>query len=540
MKSSPLRLALLLAVFASVLTLAVSQSLGKRTGAMDQLDLLIDVRQEIVSEYVQKPDEEKMVDAAVRAMVESLDDPYTVYLDPEELKPFDREVRGTFTGIGAEVMMDPDEKRARVVSPLEDSPAWKAGVMAGDLIMEVDGESTHEVSLNDVVNKLLGDEGTKVTVKVRHESGETSELTITRGKIEVQTIKGLRRNGQNHWEFMIDPVSKIGYVRILQFAPKTADDLRAALEQLNGQGMRGLILDLRFDPGGLLEAAVEIADMFLPEGKTIVSIRGRSVPTRVFDSTDKDLAADVPLVVLANEGSASAAEILTGALSDNDRAKFVGARTFGKGSVQQVKMLPSGEGAIKITNAHYYLPSGRNIHRLPDAEKWGVDPQDGFYVPMTPAQVKEMLRIRREGDVLRAATATQPAPKVTAQWIDEYLKDPQFAAGLRTLVHKLDSGEWLAVGESDATALARMAQRESLTRQRDLIQKRLDEIQEQLGKLDRGEEIDAAATQASAEDAAMDEDSLDQTADHPVKQMMPSTMPAEVTQPSDPVPATQP
>lgn len=451
--------------------------------AFDQLDLLVDVRHEIVTQYVEAPDERAMTEAAARAMIESLEDPYTSYLSPSELEPFDKEVRGTFSGIGAEVRFDPDARRARIVSPLEDSPAWRAGIMAGDLVLEIDGHSTLDMPLAEAINRLTGPEGTTVALTVRHESGQENTFTITRARINVPSIKGLYRNAAQQWQYLIDAQRGIGYIRILQFTPSTVGDLRHVLEQLLAHDLRGLIIDLRFDPGGMLEVAVAIADMFLPEGKTIVSVRGRNVPPRVFTSTaEPTIVAPVPLVVLANEASASASEILTGALAENDRALFIGTRTFGKGSVQQVRMLASGQGAIKITNAYYYLPSGRNIHRLPDADRWGVDPPDGFYVAMSPEQVEAMLQVRREGDVLRPQN-NGPEHEVTPQWIAEDLQDPQLAAALTALRGKLETGDWPRVGEDGSADLALQARRQQLERQRQRLQQAVDEIDQRLARL---------------------------------------------------------
>lgn len=511
----------------------------------DQLDLLVDVRHHLVKEYVEQPDESKMVLNAVRAMVDSLDDPHTVYLTPQELEPFDREVRGSFSGIGAEVEMDQQHRRVRVVSPLEDSPAWSAGVMAGDLILEINGQSTADMTLSQAVDRLTGPAGTTVVIKVRHAGGEEQRITITRAQITVPSVKGLRREGAGqHWQFMLDPQHRIGYVRVLQFSENTADDLRSALEQLKAQAVRGLILDLRFDPGGLLESAVEVANLFLPAGKIIVSVRGRDGPGQTFYSTENEVLPDVPVVVLANEASASAAEIVTGALADNHRAKFVGTRTFGKGSVQQIRMLPGGQGALKITNAYYYLPSGRNIHRRPDAEVWGVDPEPGFYVPMTPGQIREMIQARRQSDILRPptqpatqtasdASATQPAFEVTPQWIRDQLQDPQLAAGLEALQGRLATRNWPHVGRTDVQQQVELAQRQRL---RALLEQRVKDLQNEVVRIDKGVPLKEIRAALEGKSASADTDQLlPETATEPSDlepQLTPQTQPAQ-TQASD-------
>ncbi len=476
------------------LLLLTAQSLAIRGSAIDQLNLLVDVRQELVENYVEPVDQRKIVEAAVRGMVESLGDPYTSFINQDEIDDFDKSIRGTFSGIGAEIEIR--DNRLRIASPLEDSPAWKAGVLAGDIVLEIDGKPVSEIFADlksdaeksrEAIKRLTGDEGTVVRLRVRHESGEEREIAITRARIEIPVIKGVRRVNDGHWDFMLDPKNKIGYIRLTQFTQRSVEDLRAALRQLKAAGVRGLILDLRFDPGGLLPAAVQVADMFLPEGKRIVSVKGRNVPEHVEMSTAQDELTDVPMVVLANEASASASEIVTGALKDNGRAKFIGTRTFGKGSVQTVKMIQndSGQplGILKLTNAYYYLPSGRNIHRVEGAEAWGVDPEDGFYVPMTVEQMRKMIEARRESDVLRPGNGGSSEAEVTPDWINEKLHDPQLAAGLQALLGKLDTGDWPIVGESNVQKLANQTQRDNLLRQRDLIRESLRQVEAQLAQL---------------------------------------------------------
>lgn len=447
----------------------------------DQIDLLVDVRHEIVRHYVEQPDERKMIEQAVRAMVGALDDRYTVFLTAQELDPFDKQVRGSFSGIGAEI--DIHRERLRIVSPLEDSPAWNAGVMAGDIVLEIDGESTEGISITDAVSKLTGPEGTQVVIRVRHESGDEEVIAVTRARINVQTVRGIRRDSDNHWDYMLDDANRIGYIRITQFTGTTAQSVEEALQLLGQEQMQGLILDLRFNPGGLLESAVAVADLFLEAGQKIVSVKGRTVAQRVHESSRPDTIDGLPIVVLANEASASAAEIVTGALADNKRAKFIGSRTFGKGSVQQVKMLENGSGALKITHAYYYLPAGRNIHRREGQEVWGVDPDDGFYVPMTAQQVKQMIEVRRDSGMLRAGSL-QDLPAVTPQWIQEEMADLQLAAGLRALLGRIAHDTWPAVGESGAEQLVRQNMRDNLIRQRDLLNERLELVRQELAKLD--------------------------------------------------------
>ncbi|MBI1337547.1 MAG: PDZ domain-containing protein [Phycisphaera sp.] len=463
-----------------------------------QLDVLADIRHEIVSQYVEKPDEINMIEDAARAMVESLNDRFTVFLPPTELEGFERVVRGTFSGIGAEV--DIHENRLRIVSPLEDSPAWKAGVMPGDIVLEVDGQSTEGMKLTDCIGKLTGEEGTRVTLLIRHETGVEETLTITRANIQVQTVRSFVSDGRLHPDYMIDKDKGIGYMRLTQFTASTTQAVRDALEDMKSQNVRGIIIDLRFNPGGLLDAAVAISDMFLPAGKTIVSIKGRVVPEKIFTATDDATLTDVPIVVIANESSASASEILTGALSDNQRALFVGTRTFGKGSVQQVRMLEGGHGAIKITNAYYYLPNGRNIHRREGKDVWGVDPSEGCYVRLTPEQRQAMVDAYNQ---YRKDRDSEKPSIITGQFATDTLKDPQLAAAIKAIAGKIDTGNWPQVGQSDSQGLAMLTQRELLQRQRDLLTDRLEEIDKQIKKLESAKSPpEAEAPVASEQDEA--------------------------------------
>jgi len=472
----------------------VPESAANLMNVFDQLDLLVDVRQQLVANYVEEVDQGVLVERAVEAMVESLDDPFTEYYSQDQLAQFQKHVRGAFSGIGAEITSENDH--IKIVTPLEDSPAWRAGIVAGDVILKIDGEDAAGITVQEAVDRLTGPEGTDVTITIRHETGSEETVTITRARIRPATVKGIRRDAEQHWDYMIDPGSKVAYIRLTNFVRPTAEELEKVLESLEADGARGLILDLRFNPGGLLESAVKIADLFLDEGQTVVSIRGRMVEEKSHSATSHTPFDDIPMVVLANEASASASEILAGALLDHGRAVVVGTRTFGKGSVQQIFALPRSPGAVKITNAHYYLPSGRNIHRRPDSDTWGVDPGDGFYVPMSAAELREMFEVRRNREIIRAASGDGQAgdpDEVTPEWVAETLKDPQLAAGLRAIQGKLETGKWPRVGESGVEALVRLQQIEELSRRRDLLAERLAEINEELTRLREGEDPVATA-----------------------------------------------
>ncbi|MEM7577918.1 MAG: S41 family peptidase, partial [Planctomycetota bacterium] len=374
--------------------------------------------------------------------------------------------------------------------------------------------------------------GTEVTIRVRHLDGEEREITITRATIQVHTVRGFSRDADQQYTYWLDPENKIGYVRLTQFNQDSSREIRKVLSDLVDDGMRGLIFDLRFNPGGLLDAAEEISDMFLPGGQTIVSVRGRSVQDQVYTSTD-DLVVplDVPVVVMANENSASASEIVAGALSENDRAVFVGTRTFGKGSVQQLKQFERRElGALKLTNAYYYLPSGRNIHRRPingddgliEVQKpftdtrpvldddgnpklddngeplteefentrtiqmdkpWGVDPTDGQYVPMSIDEIRAMIEARRQRDVVRERDGTEAVEAINADVLRETYQDLQLAAAYEALTGQLDRGDWPTVGQTNAEAIIALAEIESLKKARQRAMEAVSAIDEELAQL---------------------------------------------------------
>lgn len=484
LKFHALLMSLLIALGLCLVPVGAAPDEPETLDVYDQLDLLVDIRHELVNNYVESPKQKELIEAAVRGMIEALDDPYTVFLNAEDLAPFQRQIQGRFSGIGAEVEIHED--RLRIVSPLEDSPAWKAGILAGDVVLEIEGQDTEGMSLADSIKLLTGEAGTDVSLKVRHRTGEVATITITRDVINVPTIRGTHRLEDSHFDHMLDPANKIGFIRISQFTRKSAEDLEKAIKELLEAGVRGIILDVRFNPGGLLQAATEISDLFLEPGQRIVSVKGRNTPEKTYDAKTKPLVpADIPVVIIANEGSASASEILAGALSENDRALFVGTRTFGKGSVQTVRQLLDGNAAIKLTSAYYYLPTGRNIHRTGnDDEEWGVDPSEGCYVPMDADAIRAMIDARRDGEFNRLVADAKADNKINPKWIEESLKDVQLAKAHEAMLGKLKSGEWPKVGKSNTDELVKLRKRQRLLDQRDRVAEALAKIDEQLAKLD--------------------------------------------------------
>jgi len=546
MSNSPNRLRwqvfTLTALLLIAMGLVLPDAVARKLSAYEFFDRLVDIRGQLVRNYVESPDQSKLVEGAIEGMLQQLNDPYTAYFTAEELQSFERHTSGSFSGIGAEISQQDDY--IVIVTPLEDSPAYEAGLVAGDLIIAVDGESLEGVSTNEAVKRITGPEGTDVTLTIRHPDGTVEDVVITRQRIEIQTVKGFHRKADNGWDYMLDADNRIGYIRMTQFSQPTYDALVQALEQLRDAGMKGLILDLRYNPGGLLDAATDIADLFIESGD-IVSTKGRSSPERTYRAESDGTLPRFPMVVLVNEGSASASEILAGALKDNDRAIVLGSRTVGKGSVQQIVPLEGNNGGLKLTTSYYYLPSGRNIHRREDADVWGVDPNDGFYLAMDREEQVAMMKIRRQGEIIRPedaddadgnqaddnaasdagdpeeastngsddnasgdtdasdggasnadgsppsdeADATEvvyPGPgEMNPAWIRDNLKDKQLAAALETMMAKLDTGAWQPVGADSAAMQAQLTRRENLEKARNRLQEQLTEIGQEIEKINQ-------------------------------------------------------
>jgi carboxyl-terminal processing protease len=347
--------------------------------------MLADVLERVKHDYVNPVDDHQLLQAAIRGMVSSLD-PYSAYLDGDEYDEVKISSSGQYSGVGIEVSMEDQE--VVVVSPFEGSPAAAAGIRPGDVIAAIDGVPVNTTNLADTIGRMRGKEGTTVKIGILREgSAEPLQFTLKRSRVELHSVK----------TELLEP--GMGYVRISQFSETTGDDLDLALKDLrkrNGAALKGLVLDLRNNPGGVLEAAVSVSDTFLDTG-VIVTAKGRTPESKFeMDATPGDALKGAPMVVLINGGSASAAEIVAGALKDNHRAKLMGRTTFGKGSVQTVIPL-SGDRAIKLTTSLYYTPSGISInHRgiAPDIEL----PRD----PSPPSAPADAPLLQRDPEVKRA------------------------------------------------------------------------------------------------------------------------------------------
>lgn len=381
------------------------------------------------------------------AALETLD-PYTVMVWPRQVQDFEKMMMNEFSGVGIEISKP--RGMLTVASLLPDTPAYRAGLDAGDVIVAVDGVPTKDMSLTCAVKKITGPKGTSVVLSVKRPAEEEpEEITITRDRIIVPTIRGWQRTEAGSWLYVIDEANRVGYVRITSFAGETASDFEDVLRELEAEGLKGLIIDLRFNTGGLLDSAVNIVDKFIREG-LIVRTQPKigMIPSYEY-AHRRGTHPDYPIVILVNSGSASASEIVAGALADPKykRAVLVGDRTHGKGSVQGITHYPGGGAQLKYTMAYYHLPSGQRVKSRDAVEKegrkdWGVGAN--VEIKLNTNEMREMLDVQRDNDVLVQATREEHSDSYKKRTLEETLKaDPQLAVGLLVVKTKLIEGDAL-------------------------------------------------------------------------------------------------
>jgi carboxyl-terminal processing protease len=453
----------------------------KQPAPQDSLKQIDEVRKKLLEHYVAPVNQQRLAQDAIKGMLKALEDPYTTYIPTEEFGQLDAQMKAALTGIGAQLGIV--RGRLTVITPLEDSPAFKAGVRPGDIIEAIDGKPTAGITIQEAIKRILGPRGAVVKLKVIHTDGAVAELPITRTEIRFSSVAGFHRGDDDRWQLMLDDKNKIAYLRILQFSPRTGQEVRAALESLLKDGMKGLILDLRACPGGFLEQAVAVCRLFLSKG-TILTTRGPNKQETSWKANGKDTLGDFPLVVLVNEQTASAAEIVAGALRDHERAVLVGTRTFGKGSVQMLVELKEG-GALKVTTAYHYLPSGRNIQKRPGEKVWGVDPNDGFYLPLTAKQTEAMRLDAAQRNLVGLKKEERPKwpARLTPKIIEEQHADPQLAAALRTMTARLTGGEFIKVGQPGAVAQDHALRLEEMRQRRETLQRDLQQLERAISDL---------------------------------------------------------
>ena len=381
-------------------------------------DTIVRVMEQIDRNYIEEVNDRELFEGALNGIVGQLDDPYSAYEPPQQATEFRQHLDQKFGGIGIHVTFDEQKQRLTVVSPMIGTPAYEAGVLAGDTILEIDGESTAGLKTEDALHLLRGEPGQAVHLTVQHEGqGGPVILEMKRAIINVPSVLGDTRDAEGRWQFVLESDPRIGYLRITTFGDQTLGELEQALQKLDARSVKGLILDLRGNAGGFLKTAVSTCDLFVRKGQ-IVSTRGRD-KTRIVDdyeATGKAPYTRWPVAVLVDHLTASASEIVSACLQDHHRAVVVGERTWGKGTVQNVIPLESGKSALKLTVATYWRPSEKNIHRVRDAKEsddWGVRPDPGFEVKLTEEQMRRVVEERHLRDVLKPPGA-KPAPDAPA------------------------------------------------------------------------------------------------------------------------------
>jgi carboxyl-terminal processing protease len=374
---------------------AVPQTAKSNTDTYRQLNLFAEVFERVRSDYVEEVKDDQLVEAAINGMLTSLD-PHSSYLNAKNYQDMQVQTRGEFGGLGIEVTQE--NGLVKVVSPIDDTPAARAGLKPNDLITHLDGESIAGLSLPEAVEKMRGPVNSQIKLTIRREGREPFDVSLTRAVVKIQSVKS-HIEGDN-----------VGYIRITSFNEQTDSGLQNAVKSLKqeaGKKLVGFVLDLRNNPGGLLDQAIAVSDAFIERGE-IVSTRGRrSEDAQRWNAKGGDIASGLPIVVLINGGSASASEIVAGALQDHRRAILLGTKSFGKGSVQTIIPLP-GHGAMRLTTARYYTPSGRSIQAK------GIEPD----VVVEPAKIEKIAQgvVRHEADLRGALKNTdKPAAQTTTQ-----------------------------------------------------------------------------------------------------------------------------
>ncbi len=497
---------ILLIALVAMLAIQIPSAIAGRASNYDWFGPIIDTRAILMDRYVDEPDDEAMQQAMLKAMVEAMEDPHTVYVPPVDESDFTKDLMGHYVGIGAHVR--PAERRLTIVSPMDGSPALEAGIKAGDLVLKVDDFDTLDQPTDEIIDHLLGEPGTQVTLLVRRRDGSEEEIVVTRRPIDAPTTYGfIRRDGQ--WKYMVDADRGIAYVRLAQFTDQTVSQVIEAMHRATEEGpVHALVLDLRNNPGGALQAAVAMSDLFLAEGD-IVSVGterpGRAAERRTRSARPGQLLEDIEVAVLIDQNSASASEIVAGAIKDNDRGRIIGKRSFGKGSVQEVRPLDDEMGLLKFTTAYYYLPSGRNLHRRPDQPEapWGVDPSTGCVVPETPEARRSRFEAQRSFEIITDEEPEIDGP-IDEAWLRDVYQDPALAEALGLLQHRLDTTSWPELAEDEDAAFPPMqAELDAAMDQREAMYRHLIELEERIAELEGSEQTTARGLIGLPDDLTM-------------------------------------
>ena len=362
--------------------------------------------------------------AAMDGMMNSLDE-HSAFIDPDRLPAFEEHLDQEFGGVGFIVETHPETKALTIVCPLMDTPAYRAGISAGDVITAIDGASTEGMDSADAVTRIKGPRGSEVVLTLRSpDNQEERDVELVRELISVESVVGDRRKPDGSWEYTLEDHSEIAYIRIKEFGEKTAIELERVASVLP-QNIRGLIVDLRYNTGGLLDRAVEVCDLFLNEGSIVtIKSRGGELDREPYVAqAGTSFREDLPIAILVNASTASASEIVAACLQDHGRATVVGERSYGKGTVQQIIKIDGGRSALKLTVSSYWRPSGRNIHRLSDqtSDEWGVSPDEGYEVPLTDEQARRQFFWQRQREY--------PATVLSDEIVERLLQREREATG---------------------------------------------------------------------------------------------------------------
>lgn len=386
----------------------LEEKIKKQQEDLELLKLFASSLAEIERSYVQPVDRRRLIEAAIDGMLHDLDR-YSDYIPPNELENFQTDIESAYGGIGIRVVIEADEDYITVVTPILGSPSYESGVVAGTWIVKIDGQDAKDLTVEDAIEKIKGEIGSVVKIVFRDKkTGEEIERDVKRAIVQVKTVLGDQRKSNDQWDYFLTTTpelekAKIGYVRINNFGRQTIAELRQTIDDLLMNGMRGLIMDLRFNPGGLLSAAVGVADLFVEKG-LIVRTEGRNARPRRWNAKSEGTFGKFPMAILVNSRSASASEIVAACLKDSGRATVIGQRSFGKGSVQNLVELEDGQSLMKLTTAAYFRPNGQNINRQPnhtDSDTWGVKPNAGYEIVLDPKQTEAYMEYRRRRDIIR-------------------------------------------------------------------------------------------------------------------------------------------
>jgi carboxyl-terminal processing protease len=420
-------------ILIAMLAFQLPGSLAHRDDDYAFVKTLIDIHRQVDNNYVDPLDEEKLKLGSVNGMMGELD-PYSIFIPAAKTEEFDNLLEGSFKGVGIE-LSQLENGDIQVVSPIPDSPAHKAGVQAGDIIVKVNGLDIKGKKIADVQSIIKGPLGSEVRLTVKHVDGQEVELKMTRQEIVMPTVMGYRRDAANNWDYWVSQNPKIAYLRITQFTATTTREMKKSLDQVLGQGMQGLILDVRFNPGGRLDQAKDVVNLFVSDGVLVVTRGLHRTQEIARADAAKSLSQKFPIIVLVNEHSASAAEIVAGSLMDNKRALVLGTRTYGKGSVQEIIPLEPDEGELKLTVAYYYLPSGRLVHRKKGATDWGVDPQ--VNVPMSEKAEQQVLREQGEAELFHKPLPVTTKPSTATQAATRPVVDVQLQQAVSAMMSSI-------------------------------------------------------------------------------------------------------